>query len=427
MSKSRFKPVILALVLAGLGPVIHPSPVPAAARQTAIQEEVTVAPGKSISQREEAIISSAGVKVLRHIAQARSDIHAKDTEGANTELDQTGKLLEIIQEALPTTRVKDRIWIAKKHLEYEDSQEVLPDLVPIFTSLDELIDIMPVDVPKKHLEQARKHLKSGDKEKAREALDATETALQYVEIDLPLSTTRQFVAQARDSLDKARPDDADMALKSAEDSVVYLSVAIEQPLFTAKALLWQTVLDVEAGNEDQAKADLQGAIGYLETASQSDQKPTREAAVQLLAQARQLQSDLRNGGDVGVKSRHLWERAQALADRSLEYLAAGWARYRTGNVLKADLIEARLHLANARIDLFTGHESSQARQELDTSLRYLEKAAEKTQQQKVDQTHAKRIDAMRSAIKDLDTDPSTAKQAGYLALEHQMSDIIRAL
>ncbi len=423
MSKSRFKPVTLAAVLTGLCPVILSSPVYA----TTMQKGVTAVLGKDITRREEDIISTAGVKVLRHIAQARSDIHAKDTEGANTELDQTGKLLDIIQEALPTTKVKDLIWVAKKHLEYEDPQEVLPDLVPIFTSLDELIGVMPVDVPKKHLEQAREHLKSGDKEKASEALDATDTALQYIEIDLPLSTTRQLVAQARNSLDKGRPDDADMALKSAEDSVVYLSLAIEQPLFSAKSLLWQTVLDVEAGHNDQAKADLQGAIGYLETAGQSDERPTREAAEQLLEQARQMQEDLNNGGDVGVKIHHLWQRAQAFADRSVEYVAAGWARYRAENVLKADLIEARLHLANARIDLFTGHETSQARQELDTSLRYLEKAAAKTQQGNGEQIHAKRIDAIRSAIKDLGTDHSTAKQAGYLAVEHQVSDMIHSL
>lgn len=123
----------------------------------------------------------------------------------------------------------------------------------------------------------------------------------------------------------------------------------------------------------------------------------------------------------------LWERARAFADRSVEYLAAGWARYRARGELKADLIEARLHLASAGIGLFTGHEVLQARRELVASLRYLEKAAEKTQQQNADQIHAKQIDAMRSAVKDPGTDAITAKQAGYLALEHQMSDLIHSL
>jgi hypothetical protein len=90
MFKPKFKPITLAIVLAGLGPVMLSAPVSAAT----IQEEVSLAPVRPISPREEAIISSAGVKVLRHIAQARSDIHAKDMESATTQLGQTENLLK---------------------------------------------------------------------------------------------------------------------------------------------------------------------------------------------------------------------------------------------------------------------------------------------------------------------------------------------
>jgi hypothetical protein len=196
----KLKPLALAGALIGLGAAMLSVAVSAAD----IHEKVTVASGKVVNPREEAVISSAGVKVLRHIAQARSAIHGKDAQSARTELGQVEKLLDIIQAALPTTQVKDRIWVAKKHLEYENTEEVLPDLIPIYSSLDELIDIMPVDMPKKHLEQAKEHLKSGDKESAMEALEATDAALQYTEVDLPLSTTRQLVAQAKADLDKEK-------------------------------------------------------------------------------------------------------------------------------------------------------------------------------------------------------------------------------
>jgi len=66
-------------------------------------------------------------------------------------------------------------------VEYENTEEVLPDLIPIYTSLDELVDIIPTDMAKKHLDQVKSHLKSGVKEKARVSLDATATALQYTE------------------------------------------------------------------------------------------------------------------------------------------------------------------------------------------------------------------------------------------------------
>ena len=80
MSNPKLKPLALALALAGLGPAMLSVPVSAAV----IQEKVTVAPEKSINPREEAAISSAGVKVLRHIAQARANIHAKDAAAAKT-------------------------------------------------------------------------------------------------------------------------------------------------------------------------------------------------------------------------------------------------------------------------------------------------------------------------------------------------------
>lgn len=186
MFKTRLKPLALAVALAVLGPAILPPPVSAAM----IKEEVTVTPNTSINPREEASISAAGVTVLRHIAQARGNIHGKDTRAAKAELDRAETLLDVIQEAVAKTQVKDRIWVAKKHMEYEDTQEVLPNLIPIYASLNDLVDVMPVEAATTYLDEAKEHHKWGDKEKAREALEATDAALQYAEVDLPPSTTR---------------------------------------------------------------------------------------------------------------------------------------------------------------------------------------------------------------------------------------------
>jgi hypothetical protein len=425
MSKPRFKPLALAvaLALAGLGPTIVSSPLSAAT----VQENVTVTPSRSVSPREDAIISAAGVKVLRHIAQARGDIHSKDPESARTELDQAEQLLDIIQAALPTTEVKDRIWVAKKHMEYEDTQDVLPELIPIYASLDDLVDIMPLDGAKQHLDEAREHLKSGDKEKAKAALEATDAALQYTEVELPLNTTRQFVVAAKADLSKDNTQDADRALKAAEDSVVYLSFAVEQPLFAAKALLWQTALDLGAGQNDLAKADLRDAIGYLKTASESDQKPTQEAASELLGQARQLQQDLDAGQDISTRLRSLWERTHALADRSLEYLAADWAQYRAESPIKSDLIEAKLHVANARIDRFTGHEEVRAAEELNAAGRFLAQAVEQTATHQTEAGYQERIAKLQKSVNDLKADTEVAAESKYTAIEEALRGMIQSL
>lgn len=62
-----------------------------------------------------------------------------DVDKAKSELEQAEKLLDIIQAALPATKVKDRICVAKKHLDHADTQEVLPGLVPIYAGLDDLV------------------------------------------------------------------------------------------------------------------------------------------------------------------------------------------------------------------------------------------------------------------------------------------------
>ncbi|MGW8311235.1 MAG: YfdX family protein [Thiogranum sp.] len=423
MIHTHLKPLTLAVVLCTLGSPSLATPAFAAN----LNEEVTVTPAKTISPKEEETLSAAGVKVLRHIAQARADISNKEIDGAKTELGQTRKLLDIIQAAMPTTEVKDRIWIAKKHLEYQDSQEVLPDLLPIYTSLDELTEIMPVDVAKQHLDKAKEHLKSGDKAKAKESLEATAAALQYTEMDLPLSATRQLVARAESDLNQEKADSADKALKAAEDSVVYLSMDIEQPLFTAKALLWQTVLDLDAGDKDLAKSDLQGAIGYLEAAGQSGDQASRDASGQILAQARQLQKDLEGGSDISEHVRHLWERTHALADRSMEYISAGWDRYRAESPLKSELIEAKLHLSNARIDLFTGHEAASAGEELSTAMGYLDQAVEKAKQGAADDGYQKRVTDIRSSVQALGKDPASAGESRYVELQQELGSLIRLL
>jgi len=261
----------------------------------------------------------------------------------------------------------------------------------------------------------------------RKSLDATDAALQYTEVDLPLHATRQLVAEARAALSKEKSDQADKALKSAEDSVVYLSVAIQQPLFTAKALLWQTVLDLNAKDQKMARADLQGAIGYLEVASKSDQKPTQEVASQLLGEAKQLQKDLNGGKDISMQVRHLWQRAEALADRSVEYMASGWARYRASSPFKADLIEAKLHVTNAGIDLFTGKDSDKARKELEAASKYLDQAADQAKKNKSDDAYQKHIAGFQKEVKGLSTDPSSAKQAQYSSLEQELRSMIRSL
>ena len=164
-----------------------------------VQEDVTVSPQHPINAADEAVISSAAVKVLRHIAEARGHLQGDkpDQDAAKAELGKAETLLDIIQAALPAAEVKDRIWVAQKHLEYKDTREVLPDLVPIFASVDELADYMPVDQAKGHLAKAKEAMGKDQKDQAKDELKQVDEALVYVEADLPLGSTRTLVEPSR--------------------------------------------------------------------------------------------------------------------------------------------------------------------------------------------------------------------------------------
>ncbi|GAB6042361.1 YfdX family protein [Endothiovibrio diazotrophicus] len=342
-----------------------------------VNEEVKVLPGHQVSPRDEVAISSAAVKVLRHIAAARGNLaeDKPDLDQAKEELAQSRKLLEIITAGLPTTKVKDHIWVAKKHLEYEDTEEVLPDLVPIYSSLDELVDYVPTAQAKDHVDQAKQALKKGDKSQAVEQLKAADDALVYVEADLPLAATRDRIAEAGQALEKGDAKAAGEALARAEQSVVFVSVTFDSPLTRAKAALWRARQEHEQGEDELAKADLNAGVNYLEQAAKSDDPVTRDAATRLVGQVRDLHAAIDQGDkDFGTRLEGVWHRVSALSERTVERISTGWQRIRAERAGKTELIEAKLQLAYARIDHLDSGDDAAAKVDLAAAKAHLDDA-----------------------------------------------------
>ena len=101
--------------------------------------------------------------MLRHIAQARGDLKNNKPDQAKEALTKAATLIDIIKASVPTWKVKAHIWVAKKHLSYEDTTTVLQDLVPIYAALDDIEALVPVEKTKAHVKQAEKKLKEGSK------------------------------------------------------------------------------------------------------------------------------------------------------------------------------------------------------------------------------------------------------------------------
>lgn len=369
----HLKPVA-AILLAGL---LGASPV---FSKPAISEEVTFSAGQHISPQDEETISATAVKVLRHIAEARGALQGEnaDSEKAKAQLDQSGKLLDIIQAALPTARIKDHIWVAGKQLEYESSREVLPDMIPIYASLEELVDYLPRAKAKASLEKAGQAVNEGDKSTAQEQLRAVDDALLYLEADLPLRSTRNLVDQARDLLAAEDTKGADQALAFAEDNVVFVSMSFDSPLTEAKAALTRAVQNQRLGEKAYAKADLDAAVSQLERAAQSTDPITRDKANDLVGAVRELNAMLETDNqDFSLRAQSAWHRVKAMSERNAEYISTGWQRFRADDGVRKALIEAKLQLAYARIDRFIAKDPAAAKVEIAEAMGYLEAAAQK--------------------------------------------------
>lgn len=415
-----------AALAAGLSTILAAAPAIAASKEAMVQEQVTVNPLSRISPREERVLSSAAAKVLRHIVQARTAIRNKETASAKSELQQAQTLFSIIETALPTSEVKDRIWIAKQHLEYKDSAEVVPDLIPIYSSLDELVDVMPVKEAQEHVQKAKAHLQKGDKDKAKEELEATDEALVYTEIDLPFASTRHLVSQALADLTKGDSQKAEKALQEAENNVVFLSVGVDEPMVSAQSLIWAANQHYAAGDKKLARSEIQQAISFLEAAKKSSDQVTRTEAGDLLDGAKALEAKMEGSSDLTRDLQHLWHRTRALADRSVEYMSTGWAKWRSHSPLKSDLIEAKYHLSVAKIDQFVGDNAGAAKQHLKAAEEYLEKAAKQADEHYTDQVYKDQIKGIEQSVEQLE-EMKDASSLHYAKLSTELRQMILSL
>lgn len=289
-------------------------------RAAGIEEKVTVIPGRSLTPSEEATISSTALKVLRHIAQARADIHEKELLKAQEQLKQAQILIDIIKASEPTDKIKDRIWVAKKHLSYEDTETVKQDLIPIYDSLGEIEEFMPSNnKARDHIEKTKKHLENANKKGATEELKLAEDAVVYTEIDLPLGDTERHVKAAQTFLTKKEPKKAAAALKSAEDGVQYLSVMDTSPVFKARKSFWNATQNYMAGKLEAAKSDIKDAKVYLAKAAATIDAKTKAEADKLLKDVESVESKMSKvDHETGQELKKLYDRFKTLTVGSLD-------------------------------------------------------------------------------------------------------------
>jgi YfdX protein len=386
---------------------------------------ISSVPYQSIPPQEESTIERTAVVVLRHIAQSRADIHRKSWGSARRELEEAARLMDSIREELSTAVAKNLIRITRKHLEYEASQRVVHELPPIFEALDKIEVYIPTDKARRHLERARVYLEKDDKKRAVRELVLADGSLLEIDVELPVLRAEKFVTRALGYLATKNGQKADKALLMAEQVIRIITVGTESPFSQARENVWLAFQNYSTARLPEAKSYMEKAKGHLEKARQVGNARGREEAGKLSAEVTELEKKLDSGvQEVGLALKSVEERSKALAERSVEYLAADWREAEKTYSGERNLIEAKLHVAYAETYQLTAAEPDKAAKELDEAHSYLLQAMKN---RATDKPAREKIGEIDRAVLTLKANPGRNElsvQDSYENIKEKLSDRI---
>ncbi len=362
--------------------------------------------------------------VLRNIAEARGYIHDNKPADAGKALKEARLRLEFIREASPTARVKDYIWVAKKHLSYESTEKVMQDLIAANHSLNALGKTRFMEHARQYINKAITSLENKNKGETKVELELADKALAYPGLDLPLSIAQEDIASAQGFLDQSQPAKADGALNDAAGQLQFVVADLYSPLPGARRSLWASAEHYANGEYDAAKRDMKEAGSYLKKAISSGDAETKTEAGKLLKDLDSIKAKVERG-EKGTKEHieSLLERAKALAERNTEYTALVARKVETVNQAKKDIINAKMHILYAEAYQLTTGEPRKAGAELDKAEAYLKNAIS----QVVDEATKSRLSVIDAEIKKLKSELNKKDENvknRYRDIEDKLYDLI---
>jgi hypothetical protein len=260
------------------------------------EEANGVRPGQLEGTAAGDVIAAEGGRILRDIAEARSDILRDFLLRAERVIDRADRMLDLIEQSTATAELRDRTWVARRHLEYETIQDVAGDLLPIYAAVDQVESLTPADSIRGHLARTKRQLDKGDRRAAGRELARADQELLLVEVDLPLRSARHQLAEAREALAMGQLDRAGASLRQAEDALVLLTSTERSPLGAAQWALAKAVAAYEEGGPEEAARYVTLARQSLERASEDGSEASRATLEELVDELRGLEGRIATPG-----------------------------------------------------------------------------------------------------------------------------------
>lgn len=385
-------------------------------------------PYKSVTTQEESTIEKTAIIALRHISQARSDIRRKEYTTARHDLDEAAKLMDSIRDNLSTATVKSLIKIARQHLEYEPAQQVVHELSPIHSALDNISVYLPTDKAILHIGRAKSSLDKGDKRGADRELALADKSLTVIEVEVPLTKTQAYVTKAQGYLAAQNAVKADKALQLAEQRAKAIYSGAKSPLFHAKQTMWLAFRNYSSSSRAETESYLVEARKYLSKAETEGGAIAKEEVGKLRHEIEGLSKKLPAEGKVAESAlKAAWKRSEALAERSVAYYSAGLSEAETTLGGEHILIEARMHVAFAETYQVTAAEPDNATREIDKAYSYIQKVTKSSLTGAADRMRLHRIGGILQALKATPEENDAAIQERYDTVKEELSDLIQKM
>jgi nucleotide-binding universal stress UspA family protein len=204
-------------------------PKPATEEQVPLAERETVAQYAGWEDPDMARIAvHGGRSLLRHTRAAHTDLEENKVGEARSALSAAEDFAEGLQLMVPYTVVVDNLRNAKNELLASSRGIIVDDLLPIYSSLDEMAEYAPelAAKAKAKLDEATQHVKKGEKGKAAEKLNEIAADISATTVYLPVLYVENQVEAARNALDQDPPDTktAKSAVDNAMLSLVHTTV-----------------------------------------------------------------------------------------------------------------------------------------------------------------------------------------------------------
>jgi len=229
-----------------------------------ISSKVNSQPVAVLTDKEAAEVSLAAGRILKHISQARTAIREKKKDEAAAHVAQGLKLVALIDNVLPHSKVKTEI--KSGDLVYTDEDDVTASYVTLFDELERRDFISPIVQAKKEAEHKHRqnHGKEAAVKEAPAALAVSHVDLVYSTAKLDIDLARHMLNRAKRDLDEGKTEPADEALLALQsEGVLFLYAEIDLPLEEAADNLKLAEIEMKEGRQAEAKAALHVAIDEL--------------------------------------------------------------------------------------------------------------------------------------------------------------------